>query len=118
LTWQYLVKPATAMVANIPAQPNENPALRKFYLADRQRGMLGGLINVMPTDRLNLGLRAEYMNDDYQNSEVGLTGANQANATLDLSYLVADNTTTYAYYTYEDIRSEQVGRRYFSRSRT
>ncbi len=91
------------------AQPNENPALRKFYLADRQRGMIGGLINVMPTDRLNLGLRAEYMNDDYQNSEVGLTGAKQGNATLDLSYLVAENTTTYAYYTYEDIRSEQVG---------
>jgi MtrB/PioB family decaheme-associated outer membrane protein len=95
--------------SNYTAMPTENPALRKFYLADRQRGMLGGRINLMPTNRLNLGLKVEYMDDDYQNSEIGLTAATQGNATLDLSYLIAENFTTYAYYTYENISSDQAG---------
>lgn len=95
--------------SNYTAMPTENPALRKFYLADRQRDMLGGQVNLMPSNRLSLGLKVEYMDDDYQNSEIGLTAATQGNATLDLSYLVAENFTTYAYYTYEDISSDQAG---------
>jgi len=87
----------------------QNPVLRKFYLADRERGKIGGLLNYMPTNQFSFGIKAEYIEDDYTDSEIGLTDANQTLATLDATYIPRENITTYAYYTYEDIRSSQAG---------
>lgn len=86
-----------------------NPELRAYYIADRQRGKLGGLINTYPTDRFTLGFKAEYTDDDYNNTDLGVTDASFANMTLDASYLVAENFTTYAYYSYGQNMSKQNG---------
>jgi len=87
----------------------ENPALRKFNMADRDRGKVGAKIGIMPTDSSSIGLSTDYISDDYTNSVVGLTEAQQTTATLDISYLVSSNITTYAYYSYDDIPSSQSG---------
>ena len=87
----------------------QNPALRKYNLADRDRTKVGGLVNVMATDKLYLGARADYSKDDYTDTAIGLTEATQPTVTVDFSYTPVSNLTTYGYYTWENIESSQRG---------
>ena len=87
----------------------ENPALRKYYLADRDRTKIGATIDYMATDKLFLSARVDYNKDDYTNSTIGLTEATQPVYTVDFSYQPRHNITTYGYYTYENIESSQAG---------
>jgi MtrB/PioB family decaheme-associated outer membrane protein len=88
---------------------NQNLAMRKFNLADRDRTQVGASIDYMATDKLFLSARADYNQDDYNNSTIGLTEASQPVYTVDFSYQPANNITTYGYYTYENIQSSQAG---------
>ncbi len=87
----------------------ENPALRKYYLADRDRTKVGTTIDYMATEKLFLSARVDYNKDDYKNSTIGLTEATQPVYTVDFSYQPRHNITTYGYYTYENIESSQAG---------
>jgi len=95
--------------SNYRAPVDENPFMRKYHLADRDRSKVGALIDYMPADNLNLSLSADYIKDDYDNSEVGLTEATQPTYTLDVSYQPIQEVTTHAYYTREDMESTQYG---------
>lgn len=92
---------------NAPA--GENPALRKYYMADRDRTRLGTTIDLLASDKLSLSASAEYIKDDYKNSDIGLTESEEPTYTLDASYQPHRNITTYAYYTYQNIDSSQNG---------
>lgn len=95
--------------SNYRAPVDENPFMRKYYLADRDRTKVGALVDYMAADNLSLSLSADYISDDYDNSEVGLTEATQPSYTLDVSYQPLRDVTTHAYYTREDIESTQYG---------
>lgn len=88
---------------------NENTLMRKYNLADRERGKIGASIDYMATDRLFLSARADYNRDNYTDTQVGLTEAIQPVVTVDFSYQPRNNITTYGYYTYENIQSSQNG---------
>ncbi len=88
---------------------NQNPAMRKYNLADRDRTKLGASVDYMATEKLLLSARADYNQDDYKNSAIGLTEATQPVYTLDFSYQPRGNITTYGYYSYENIYSSQNG---------
>jgi MtrB/PioB family decaheme-associated outer membrane protein len=88
---------------------NENPAMRKYYLADRDRTKVGTTIDFMATEKLLLSARVDYNKDDYTDSAIGLTEATQPVYTVDFSYTPRHNITTYGYYTYETIESSQAG---------
>jgi len=88
---------------------NENPAMRRYYLADRNRTKVGASAEYMPTDKLSLGFTGEYIRDDYENSIIGLTESSQPVYTLDASYQIRENITSYMYYSHEDIKSTQAG---------
>ena len=87
----------------------QNPLMRKYNLADRDRTKAGALINVMATEKLYLGARADYYEDDYTDTQIGLTEASQPTVTFDFSYVPVNNLTTYGYYTWENIQSSQNG---------
>ena len=90
-------------------QSNENPAMKKYFLADRDRNTYGLMIDYMATEKLFLSARADYNKDEYSDSTLGLTEAEQPVYTVDFSYTPAHNITTYGYYTYEEIQSSQNG---------
>jgi MtrB/PioB family decaheme-associated outer membrane protein len=94
---------------NYRVPDGENPAMRKYYLADRDRTRVGTSVNYLPSDTLSLSVGAAYTKDDYRNSEIGLTEATRPTYTLEASYRPRANTTTYASFTREDIRSRQAG---------
>jgi MtrB/PioB family decaheme-associated outer membrane protein len=87
----------------------QDPLMRKYNLADRDRTKMGALINYMATEKLYLGARADYSEDDYTDTQIGLTEASQPTVTVDFSYTPVDNLTTYGYYTWENIQSSQNG---------
>lgn len=87
----------------------ENPLLRKFNLADRQRDSVGARADMNVSAALSLGLTADYSNDDYTGSLVGLTHARSVNFGADLSYALSDKTQLHAYAQGEQMRSRQSG---------
>jgi MtrB/PioB family decaheme-associated outer membrane protein len=95
--------------SNYRVPEGENPALRKYYLADRDRTRVGTSVDYLPSDTLSIAAGAAYTEDDYRNSDVGLTEATQPTYTLEVSYRPRQDTTTYASFTREDIRSRQAG---------
>ena len=90
-------------------QGYQDPLMRKYNLADRDRTKVGGLVNIMATDKLFIGARADYSEDDYTETEIGLTEASQPTVTVDFTYTPVSNLTTYGYYTWENIQSSQNG---------
>ncbi|MEN8179379.1 MAG: MtrB/PioB family decaheme-associated outer membrane protein [Pseudomonadota bacterium] len=90
-------------------RPFENPSLRNYNLADLRRNKLGASINYMPTDRFSLGMTTEYLDDDYHDSTLGLTEAQQVSLLLNATYQISEKFSTHAFYNHEAHQSEIAG---------
>jgi MtrB/PioB family decaheme-associated outer membrane protein len=93
--------------------PPQNPLMRKFYLADRQRSSAGGRADFTAGEGVTLGLAADYANDDYSNSTIGLIDARSYSFGADFSAAVSDKTQVYGFAQTEHIRSNQAGSQVF-----
>ena len=92
----------------IPAiVPPQNPQMRLFYMAERDRNEISGSISMLALDDLNIDLTGFYAKDDYNDTAIGLIDADDLSYTVDLSYTPLDNITAYLFYTYERIESRQ-----------
>jgi MtrB/PioB family decaheme-associated outer membrane protein len=87
----------------------ENPLLRKFNLAARKRDSGGLRADLTVNDRLSLGLSADFANDQYDESLVGLKQARSASVAADLSFNLSDATQITGYVNSERIRARQDG---------
>ena len=92
----------------------ENPLLRKFYLADRQRNMVEGRLDYAINEKISIGLSADYADDDYTDSSVGLTSARSANVAIELATVFTERTQGRAYFQTQSIRSQQSGSEAFA----
>ena len=88
---------------------NQNPLLRKYTLADRDRDQAGVLLNYAPAHNLNIGFSASLLEDDYTDSDLGLTDADSQNYNLDVSYFPSQDIRLNAFYSFERIESGQRG---------
>ena len=95
----------------------ENPLLRKFYLADRNRDIAEGHFDYAFNEKVSLGVTADYANDDYKHSQVGLTSARSANIAAELSVVFTERTQGRGFVQSQWIRSEQSGSEAFAGSR-
>lgn len=89
-------------------------ALRKYYLADRDRVQATALIGINPIDRLQITMRREWIEDDYLRSELGLTSAQRDLFGIDVSFVPTDRITSFAFYAYEQRKGEQTGMHHLS----
>jgi len=92
----------------------ENPLLRKFYLADRQRNMVEGRLDYAFSEKISLGVSADYADDDYKDSAVGLTSARSANVAIELATVFTERTQGRAYFQTQSVRSQQNGSEAFA----
>ena len=92
----------------------ENPLLRKFYLADRQRNMVEGRLDYAFNEKISLGVSADYADDDYKDSAVGLTSARSANVAIELATVFTERTQGRAYFQTQSVRSQQNGSEAFA----
>jgi MtrB/PioB family decaheme-associated outer membrane protein len=86
----------------------QNPAMRLYNMADRERDGLRANISFTPTDRANIAVEYEYNDDDYNNSVLGLLTSNYQRYGLDLSLLLTERITGYIGLYNEEIDSEQA----------
>jgi MtrB/PioB family decaheme-associated outer membrane protein len=97
---------------------NEEIGMRRFNMADRKRDKVRGSLNWDATDKLSLQGSVDYNNDDYNHSVYGLKSAQSWALNLEGSYAVSADFSAYAFYTYEDIKSESAGTSFSSNSNT
>ncbi|MEE8484507.1 MAG: MtrB/PioB family decaheme-associated outer membrane protein [Nitrospinota bacterium] len=94
---------------------SNNPEMRKFDIADRERSKFGAKFNLYPSSLIEFGIYYDRMSDKYKNSPLGLQEAENNNFTLDVTIYPSARIALNVFYTIEKIQSRQMGR-YFSDS--
>ena len=95
-------------------EPPENPLLRKFNLADRNRdaGTLRADLNL--GESITLGVDVAASLDDYNHTSLGLTSSRSAHAGADLSAVLTDQLQVHAFGQTERVRTSQAGSQAFA----
>jgi MtrB/PioB family decaheme-associated outer membrane protein len=87
----------------------EDPVLRKYNMADRDRDLGSLRIEVLSIDNMTVGFGFEYANDVYTHSAVGLTTSRDFTLNADATAVVDNKTNLYFFLTHEEIDSMQAG---------
>lgn len=87
----------------------QNPLMRKYNMAERDRDGIKLHATVLPASRLSLGVQVESWDEDYDDSDVGLTSADRDSIAADLTYQISDRMSAYASVGHESVDSEQWG---------
>ena len=95
-------------------QPPENPLLRKYNMANRDRDSAGLRVDIAATDSVNIGLGAESNKDDYSDSAIGLTSGRDLSMNADVSWMVTEQTSLHLFANRQEIKSNQRGSQTFS----
>jgi MtrB/PioB family decaheme-associated outer membrane protein len=94
--------------------PPENPLLRKYNMANRDRDSAGLRIDIAATDSVNVGLGAESNKDDYSDSAIGLTSGRDLSLNADVSWIVTEQTSLHLFANRQEIKSRQSGSQTYS----
>ncbi|WP_341677462.1 MtrB/PioB family decaheme-associated outer membrane protein [Niveibacterium sp. SC-1] len=89
--------------------PPENPFMRNYNLADRQRDTGSLLVDITPADGWTIGAHLDLSNDRYTDSTVGLTEGRSNAVGADLNGAVTETTRVRLYFEIENTRSNQAG---------
>jgi len=92
----------------------QNPLMRKYYMADRDRNEVELRLGWLATDAVNLSFLGRYAKDEYDNSEIGVREASDMSLTLDGSVAIGKGGSIYAALTRETIESEQTNSQNFA----
>lgn len=95
----------------VPSEQYENdPLLRKFWVADRNRDFVNGSLAIMPLSEVTIGFSGGYNDEDYPDSPVGLDQREMFNGTVDVSYSPMDLPVSFhAFTSYERMWYNQRG---------
>jgi MtrB/PioB family decaheme-associated outer membrane protein len=84
----------------------ENPLMRKFNMAERDRNRVTLEFDLTPNERFDIALSIYTTDDDYDASVIGLTESEETSINLDFNYAVNKHTNLYAFVSRDDIESE------------
>jgi MtrB/PioB family decaheme-associated outer membrane protein len=87
-----------------------HPELRQYYLANRERWESSVDLGYLPGPRWNANLNLRWRDDNYDQSELGLTDVRSYGAHFNLTYAVADSVSAGLYTGYDYSRSDQGSR--------
>lgn len=94
--------------------PDQNPLLRKYNMADRTRTSGGVTASASPTERVTVGVSLDFANDDYSRSTLGLLDAREISLNADVSAMLTEKTGVHVFLGHERIKSRQAGSQAFS----
>lgn len=101
-------------VTGLPASAPQNPLLRKYNLADRERDFWEFGVDLSLPGSVALSLGGFDRRDDYLDSPLGLTRSRDTGGTADLSWTISEDFSAYAFYGRQEISSLQNGSQSFS----
>ena len=95
----------------MPGDPvtGQNPLLRKYNLADRDRDFVNASVTVSPSDRVDLGLSLENADEEYDATVLGLLDSDSQRVSVDAAVRLSDNASVTLFYGREVIDSTQAG---------
>ncbi|MEW6166727.1 MAG: MtrB/PioB family decaheme-associated outer membrane protein [Pseudomonadota bacterium] len=96
---------------DVEGLPLENPLLRRFNLAARTRDAVSVSGSFSPHRGVTLGADFQWREDRYDDTEIGLTHAEDKIGTIDAGWTPADDLSLHAYASLERIESQQAGSR-------
>jgi MtrB/PioB family decaheme-associated outer membrane protein len=85
----------------------ENPLMRKYNMADRERSGMRLRGSVFPGERSDFGWEFELGEDKYEDSAIGLTESEYLRVGADFSYLISDAASAYVNLYNEQIEIDQ-----------
>lgn len=88
--------------------PN-NPLMRKYNLAARERVKAGARADWAVSDTVSLGLGVDWVNDDYSQTVIGLKESEATNISADIAVALSDDTHFHAFVQGEKMWSRQAG---------
>ena len=94
--------------------PPENPLLRKYNMANRDRDSVAVRFDIAATETINVGLGAESSKDDYSDSAIGLTSGRDLGMNADVSWIVTELTSLHLFANRQEIKSNQRGSQTYS----
>ncbi len=86
----------------------DNPLMRKFNMADRDRDRMLVELDLMPTESLGINLSYIQAQSDYENSPLGLQSSDDDSYSVNLNYALGSKLNIYGFYTYDDIEAEML----------
>jgi MtrB/PioB family decaheme-associated outer membrane protein len=92
----------------------ENPLMRKYNMADRDRDSLSARVDFLATDTSNIGFNLDVTNDDYPDSSIGLTSSREYVFGFDVSTRLAMYTMFNLFFSFENISSDVSGSQLYS----
>jgi MtrB/PioB family decaheme-associated outer membrane protein len=102
----------TELINATPANQRylNHPALSQYHLANRERSEAKLDLDYRPTARWQLTLNLLWRDDDYDRSELGLTGAEWQRANLGATWMPATDISVTAWLAWDNYESEQSSR--------
>ncbi|MEE4143778.1 MAG: MtrB/PioB family decaheme-associated outer membrane protein [Halieaceae bacterium] len=87
-----------------------HPGLMKYYMANRDQWQTSADFNFLPTDRWNLSLNLQWIDNDYGASELGLTGDEWYRSHISASYVASETLSASLYGGYDYYNADQSSR--------
>ena len=95
---------------NDPGELYENdPLIRKFHIAERDRDQVAATINFYPSDVASFTASGKYNSDDFNKTQVGLQDSTNGSVSFDAGYTPNKKVAFHAYVTYENYDYKQRG---------
>jgi MtrB/PioB family decaheme-associated outer membrane protein len=94
--------------------PAQNPLMRKYNVAARKRTTAGARADWAVSETISVGLVADYANDDYNETVIGLNDSDTVNLAADITVALSERTRLTAYAQGEKTTSRQTGSQTFS----
>ncbi len=89
--------------------PTENPDLRRYHLAERERYATRVGVDYLVGTTTTVGLAVEFGNEDYTDTIVGLTEGQTRSITFDVSTAPAEGITTNGFVSTQRLEAEVAG---------
>jgi MtrB/PioB family decaheme-associated outer membrane protein len=86
----------------------ENPLMRKYNMADRNRDTTGLRVDVALNERISVGLEANISWDKYRKSVIGLQDGRSGAVAADAAFSLSKDTSANLYLSHEQIDSTQA----------
>jgi len=87
----------------------ENPALRRFHFAEKERDAYRLTADYALTERVVIGAYGEISDDDYTDTRIGLSSGETETWGVDLSATLAKSVSAHAFWSYENLEATIFG---------
>ncbi|MDX1626491.1 MAG: MtrB/PioB family decaheme-associated outer membrane protein, partial [Wenzhouxiangellaceae bacterium] len=89
--------------------PQVNPSLRRFHFSEKDRDAVRAVADFAISDKVSTSLYAEYSDEEYADTEIGLSDGRAESYGLDVSASLSRHLSGHAFVALESLRADILG---------